>query len=98
MAVQRVLILMALLGAGVAGQADTLLLEGLEASQGSAADRPMRGMSMDSVESRFGVPRSRHEAVGDPPISRWDYTGFVVYFEYQYVIHAVASRTAAASN
>ena len=59
-----------------------------EAAQ-TAAQRPVRGMSMASVEARYGAPTTREGAVGDPPISRWDYPAFVVYFEYDHVIHAV---------
>lgn len=81
--------------------ADTLLMDGIDASQPSAHTRPARGMSMDAVQSAFGSPSARQEAVGAysecaaarycPPISRWDYPGFVVYFEYEHVIHAVSS-------
>ena len=45
---------------------------------------------MKVVEARFGAPAARHEAVGKPPITRWDYKGFTVYFEYDHVVHAVA--------
>jgi len=51
---------------------------------------PQRGMTMDMVENRFGSPESRKLPVGDPPITRWIYAGFRVYFEDQYVIHSVA--------
>jgi hypothetical protein len=44
---------------------------------------------MDKVESVWGQPQSKQSAVGDPPISRWEYSDFIVYFEYQRVIHAV---------
>ena len=30
---------------------------------------------MSAVEARFGAPRTRHAAVGEPPITRWDYDG-----------------------
>lgn len=55
-----------------------------------AANRPARGMSMRSVESKYGTPASRVPAVGTPPISRWEYPGFVVFFEHDHVIHTVA--------
>lgn len=55
-----------------------------------SANRPARGMSMEKVEATFGAPSSRLPAVGEPPISRWEYPGFVVYFENQLVIHTVA--------
>jgi hypothetical protein len=51
--------------------------------------RPGRGMTMHAVEAKFGAPAARHEAVGEPPISRWDYPGFRVFFERDRVIHAV---------
>ena len=50
-----------------------------------------RGMSMSQVEQRYGEPTRRIGAVGDPPISRWIYPQFVVYFEGQHVIHAVGT-------
>jgi hypothetical protein len=74
--------------AGVAW-ADTLEMVDAPAA---TADRPSRGMTMSRVESRFGEPAQRMAAVGEPPITRWEYPGFVVYFEYDKVIHAVAVR------
>ena len=50
---------------------------------------PGRGMSMEQVEERFGTPAEKNPAVGTPPISSWIYDKFTVYFESQYVIHAV---------
>ena len=61
------------------------------------ASLPVRGTSMSQVEARFGAPTERYPAVGQPPITRWVYPGFVVYFEYSHVIHTVAVRTAAGS-
>lgn len=54
--------------------------------------RPTRGMTKARVESKFGSPNAKAAAVGDPPISRWDYQDYVVYFEYDHVIHAVRKR------
>ena len=54
-------------------------------------DRPSRGMSMDKVEATFGTPSNRVAPIGEPPISRWEYPGFTVYFEHQFVIHTVAA-------
>ncbi len=67
--------------------ADTLLVESVRDSAG--VERPVRGMTMDAVRSRFGAPGEERGPVGDPPITQWVYPGFVVYFEYQRVIHAV---------
>ena len=69
--------------------ADTLIVDGLKESGATVSERPDRGQSMDKVESIWGQPQSKQGAVGDPPISRWEYSDFIVYFEYQRVIHAV---------
>ncbi len=53
---------------------------------------PLRGMTMQEVEARFGTPIQRRAAVGQPPITRWEYPDFVVYFESGYVIRAVRKR------
>lgn len=78
----------ALLLAGVA-QADDLLIEKFDDPAAVEMQRPARGMTMARVESRFGAPVSSRAAVGDPPITRWEYAGFTVFFEYDRVIHAV---------
>jgi hypothetical protein len=57
-----------------------------------AANHPARGMTMARVESAFGAPSNRAAAVGQPPITRWEYPGFVVYFEHSHVIHTVTVR------
>ena len=57
------------------------------------AERPSRGSSISPVEARFGAPATRHAAVGDPPITRWDYAQFSVFFEYDKVLHAVLIRS-----
>jgi hypothetical protein len=56
-----------------------------------SAGRPARGMSMEKVEATFGAPTSRSPAIGEPPITRWEYPGYTVYFEHQFVIHTVAA-------
>ena len=70
--------------------AETLVIDGID-TQGSS-ERPQSGLTTQSVESKWGAPLSRKAAVGDPPISSWEYPSFVVYFEYDKVIHAVAKR------
>jgi hypothetical protein len=57
----------------------------------SRAGVPGRGLTMGDVERQFGAPSERIAAVGQPPIARWVYPTFVVYFEHNLVIHAVAS-------
>lgn len=50
---------------------------------------PRRGMDMSAVEREFGPPASREPAVGSPPITRWNYAGFSVFFEHRHVVHSV---------
>jgi hypothetical protein len=51
---------------------------------------PKRGTSMKQVETKFGKAIKIHPAKGKPPIIRWDYPKFSVYFESSSVIHTVS--------
>jgi hypothetical protein len=53
---------------------------------------PTRGTSMDAVLSMSGEPQQKRDAVGEPPITRWDYADYTVYFEHQTVIHTVKNK------
>ena len=53
---------------------------------------PARGMSQQYVIKKWGQPVEKHRAVGNPPISSWDYAGFSVYFERNLVLHSVATE------
>ena len=75
--------------AGMAG-ADTLNMDGTDSAKVSVG--PASGVTQASVESTYGAPKAKKAAVGDPPISSWEYDGFVVYFEYDRVIHTVKKR------
>lgn len=69
----------------------------LDVPAGETAARPAtpaRGATMRAVEAKFGAPTTRHAAVGQPPITRWDYPQFSVFFEYDKVIHAVLVKPA----
>lgn len=55
----------------------------------SAANMPQRGQHMNTVKSTFGPPVNQYDAVGQPPITRWDYEEFSVYFEHSTVVHSV---------
>ncbi|WP_303904387.1 hypothetical protein [Thiohalomonas denitrificans] len=59
---------------------------------GAEFEMPAKGMSMRQVEARFSTPEHKAAPVGDPPITRWKYDEFTVYFEHQYVIHSVLNR------
>lgn len=87
-------ILAALLcGCAAAGAAvaDTLVVNDQVQVRESQLDRPKRGSTMGEVEKHFGAPLTRHPTVGQPPITRWDYSGFAVFFEHDRVIHAVVT-------
>lgn len=58
----------------------------------SGVIRPTQGMTMQAVEQHYGQPEQKVAAVGEPPISRWVYPDFVVFFEYNLVIHSVVPR------
>jgi hypothetical protein len=83
--------LLASVGAAKLAQADLVMVDGKVAMRESSTQRPTRGMTMRQVEERFGAPAQRRGTVGQPPITRWDYAEFSVYFEHERVLHAVAS-------
>ena len=62
---------------------------GQQSLQNQSIDRPKSGMSKAQVEQHYGAPQQTTGAVGEPPISSWEYSDYVVYFEYDRVIHSV---------
>ena len=87
----RLLIILGMAFGLMAGaSADTLNTSGISA--GEDGSRPVRGTTQAQVEAKYGSPVSKKAAVGDPPISSWEYADFTVYFEYDRVIHAVLKR------
>jgi hypothetical protein len=82
------------LGLGLAtAQAQSDPAAGAAAPQAQAGV-PTRGLTMAQGERGFGAPANRLNAIGQPPITRWVYPSFVVYFEHNIVIHAVAASAA----
>jgi hypothetical protein len=88
----RILLLAAVLASGVAG-AETIAIDNGIAVKESDVATPSRGMTMDQVATKFGAPATKIPAVGKPPISRWEYPGFIVYFEANHVIHSVVANS-----
>ena len=86
------LLLAAVFASGLAG-AETIEVDSGIAVKASEVATPARGMTMDQVATKFGTPVSKVPAVGKPPISRWQYPGFVVYFESEHVIHSVIANS-----
>jgi len=75
--------------------ADVLLMDSISQQPVNSAaglPRPTAQMTMDEVRSGFGEPEQRIAAVGEPPISRWIYKDFTVYFENDRVLTSVVHR------
>jgi len=78
--------------------ADVLLLDSMHNTP--AVQTPRSGMAMGAVRAGYGSPSVEHAPVSQaggpqhPPITRWDYAGFPVFFEHDRVIHAVVHRGA----
>lgn len=75
--------------------ADTLQMNGTDATS-PHGKRPVHGMTMQNVIHIFGEPLRKHPAVGNPPhppITRWDYPGYVVIFENNIVLQSVDDKS-----
>lgn len=79
-----------LIAFSAASSADVLLIE--QVRQAGRMDVPVNGLSMAEVEARFGAPRQKRAPVGDPPITRWDYETWSVYFEYDRALYTVLNE------
>ena len=76
-------------------QADVLLLDAITSAppnNASGVQRPHRGSSMPQVQATYGEPERTMAAIGEPPISRWVYPSYTVYFEHDKVIDVVVHR------
>ena len=67
--------------------ADVLLVDSIQSAP--QIQTPRNGLSMSQVRQQFGNPKAEIPAVGDPPISRWEYDGYSVFFEYDLALHSV---------
>jgi hypothetical protein len=86
------LVLLALVSIGFCGSptfAEDIRVPIGQQGQESATEVPRTGMTKAAVEQKFGAPLQQSAAVGTPPISRWTYSDFVVYFEHDHVIRSV---------
>lgn len=72
--------------------ADVLLIE--EVRQADRMELPINGLTQAEVRARFSEPATTHAPVGDPPITRWDYDGWSVYFEFDRVLFTVLHKGA----
>lgn len=69
--------------------ADTVAIPLGQQGQAWNIEAPRHGLTKSQVEARFGAPMSQSGPVGDPPIYKWTYEQFSVYFESDHVIHSV---------
>ena len=79
----------------VPAKADTLLVDRVKEERSMNA--PRRGLSMAQVERMYGAPSAKLPTAGGdaplhPPIHRWVYPNYIVYFEREHVINSVAQR------
>ena len=72
--------------------ADVLIID--EVRQSGRMELPTNGQSKATVEANFGAPVQKQAAVGDPPISSWNYDTYSVYFEYDLVLFTVLHKGA----
>jgi len=84
---------------GTRTEGDVLVIEEAPAGEATRSPRrtaedrvPSRGMNKDNVRNVFGEPAREHAPVGDPPITRWDYADYSVFFEYNKVLHSVMTE------
>jgi hypothetical protein len=95
---KRSLVLLAacVLAPAGAAVAETLVVNDQVQVAPTAVPAPHRGATMKAVEQQIGQPTERHAAVGgasgaQPPITRWDYPRFAVFFEKDRVVHTVVT-------
>jgi hypothetical protein len=93
MKIHALVTLLCLTGAcGLAHAALVVEEDGKVAVAPAAIPQPSRGALMRTVEKEFGAPATKHPTVGKPPITRWDYANFSVFFEGDRVIDTVATN------
>lgn len=83
------------LGFGItqAARADVVEIP-VDEAPSAAIKTPIKGQSMKRVLKQFGAPERKHAPVGgssvhQPPITRWDYPAFSVFFENGHVVDTV---------
>lgn len=59
------------------------------ASKKDVGPVPANNMTMEAVRAQFGPPSNEADPVGEPPINRWYYHDYTVYFEYDRVVISV---------
>lgn len=86
----RMVLTLILLASPALLPADVLLIEQVRQAEGMAV--PQNGQSKAEVEAAFGAPKDTTGPVGDPPITRWTYEHWTVYFEFDRVLFTVLNK------
>jgi len=86
----RMLMTLILVLASLPLVADVLVIE--QVRQVEAMAVPDNGQTQSEVETAFGAPESKSAPVGDPPITKWTYPHWSVYFEYDRVLFTVLNK------
>ncbi len=86
----RMVLTLILLASPALLPADVLLIEQVRQAEGMAV--PQNGQSKAEVEAAFGAPKDTTGPVGDPPITRWTYEHWSVYFEFDRVLFTVLNK------
>lgn len=89
MKIQSLLLTAALTLSGIASAEVLEISVSKQSPELQGLERPVNGMTKEEVDSTFGAPQEMNDPVGDPPISKWVYRDFTVYFEYGTVLHSV---------
>jgi hypothetical protein len=87
---KHMLQILALLMLTATAGADTLLIDRVAAK--ADLNLPQKSSTMNQVRNQYGDPLAASAAVGNPPITRWEYADFVVYYEHQHVITTVVKK------
>lgn len=87
-------ILSCALALGFTARGDDIVMPAAASQPAAPASLPVKGQTMAEVVRHYGEPQQKHAPVGGdapkhPPITRWDYAAFSVFFEHSHVVDAV---------
>lgn len=83
----RIVLALALAFGVQMAHADVLVID--EVRQSETMQLPKNGFTKADIETQFGAPVKKLPPVGDPPITRWEYDSYNVFFEYDLVLFSV---------
>ena len=80
-----------ILACGLNAQAQQTIIVPVGQQQGMVTNLPKQGMTASAVVEKYGKPMRVAGPYGQPPITRWYFEGFSVYFESGFVLHSVST-------